>query len=316
MSRRLRAAAPLFVFAASVGVAGAVPATPATPLRVLARSTSTTLAEPAAGREAFPLARENAGLERRLEAALLERGWGDLLERGDLAVSLVDLSRDQVRYAGINDDRMIYAASLPKIAILLGAFDAIERGALQWTPGLRGELVDMIRVSNNAAATSVLDQVGFAAVANAVQQMPHRLYEPQDGGLWVGKAYGRDDYWRRDPVANTSHGATARQAARFFVLLEKGMLVSPQASARMKAILGDPGIHHKFVRGLSDRDGVEIYRKSGTWQDHHCDAALIEDGDRTYVAVGLTRHPDGARILERLIVTLDGLVKAPTTSLD
>ena len=144
--------------------------------------------------------------------------------------------------------------------------------------------------------TSVLDQVGFEAVAEAVRQMPYRLYEPRDGGLWVGKAYGRNDYWRRDPVGNTSHGATARQAARVFVLLQKGMLVSPEASARMKAILGDPGISHKFVRGLRDREGVKIYRKSGTWHDYHSDAALIEDGDRTYVAVGLTRHPDGARI--------------------
>ena len=272
--------------------------------------------EPAAPREAFPLARENADLDRRLESSLRARGWGDLLDRGDLAVSLVDLSDEKVRYAGINDDRMIYAASLPKIAILLGAFDALERGALQWTPGLRGQLVDMIRVSNNAAATSVLNQVGFEAVANAVQQMPHRLYEPEDGGLWVGKAYGRNDYWRRDPVGNTSHGATARQAARFFVLLQKGLLVSPEASARMKAILGDPGINHKFVRGLSDHEGVEIYRKSGTWHDYHCDAALIEDGDRTYVAVGLTRHPNGARILENLIVELDGLVKEPSATLD
>jgi len=300
MSFRLRVAAPIFVFAAAVG---AVSAVPAASIPVRSAEPVPGVPEPAARGEAFPLASENAGLDRRLETALRARGWGNLLDRGDLAVSLVDLSGPRVRYAGINDDRMIYAASLPKIAILLGAFDAIERGALQWTPRLRGQLVDMIRVSNNAAATSVLDQVGFAAVADSVQRMPYRLYEPQDGGLWVGKAYGRDDTWRRDPVGNTSHGATARQAARFFVLLQKGMLVSPQASARMKAILGDPGINHKFVRGLSDREGVEIFRKSGTWHDYHCDAALIEDGDRTYVAVGLTRHPDGARILERLIVT-------------
>ena len=84
------------------------------------------------------------------------------------------------------------------------------------------------------------------------------------------------------------------------------------ANEKMK----NPGISHKFVRGLSGRAGVEIYRKSGTWHEYHCDAALIDDGDRTYVAVGLTRHPDGARILERLIVTLDGLVAEPTAARD
>lgn len=274
------------------------------------------VAGPVARREAFPLERENARLDRRLDAAMQEHGWSDLVARGDLAVALVDLSGPQLRYAGVNDDAMIYAASLPKIAILLGAFDAIEDGDLAWTPQLGTELVDMIRVSSNAAATSVLHRVGFERIASAVQEMPHRLYEPEDGGLWVGKAYGRNDYWRRDPVGNTSHGATARQAARFFVLLQKGMLVSPDASAQMKEILGDPGIRHKFVRGLGDRPGLNIYRKSGTWRDYHADAALVEDNGRTYVAVGLARHADGSRLLEELIVSLDGLVEIPTNTLD
>ncbi len=109
-------------------------------------------------------------------------------------------------------------------------------------------------------------------------------------------------------MANTSHGATARQAARFFVLLDKGMLVSPAASASMKAILSNPGISHKFVRGLSSHDEARVYRKSGTWRDFHADAALVEDGDRKWVAVGLTRHPQGSRMLEELIVVLDELV--------
>jgi beta-lactamase class A len=303
---RFTASTALVGAALAATVAGPAAARPA-PARLIPMTVEPVLA-PAA---AFPLEQENANLDRRLEGALRAQGWGDLLASGSLAVSLVDLSSEQLRYAGINDDTMVYAASLPKIAILLGAFDALERGALTWSPALREELVDMIRVSSNTAATAVLHRVGFAQVAQAVQQQPYRLYEPEDGGLWVGKAYGENDYWRRDPVGNTSHGATARQAARFFVLLEKGMLVSRDASARMKDILGDPGIRHKFVRGLGDREGLEIYRKSGTWRDYHADAALIEDGDRTYVAVGLACHPDGARILERLIVTLDGLVGQP-----
>jgi beta-lactamase class A len=256
----------------------------------------------------FPLDSESPALERSLETALRAQGWGDLVRTGDLAVALVDLSGSSVRYAGVNDDRMVYAASLPKIAILLGAFDALDRGAVQWTPELRGQLTDMIRVSSNSAASAVLDKVGFESVARVVQESPHRFYEPGIGGLWVGKAYGRNDYWRRDPVANTSHGATARQAARFFVLLDKGMLVSPRASARMKEILGNPGISHKFVRGLASHQQATVYRKSGTWRDFHADAALVEDGDRKWVAVGLTRHPEGAQVLEELIVVLDGLV--------
>jgi len=256
----------------------------------------------------YALRTETRELDRALDRLVEEQGLGRLVARGDLAIALVDLSREEPRYAGVNDDRMIYAASLPKIAILLGAFEALDEGLIGDTPALQQQLTEMIRFSSNAAASEVLQRIGFETVAQAVTDPRHGLYEAGIGGLWVGKAYGRNDYWRRDPVAQLSHGATARQAARFFVLLQKGLLVSPEASARMKTILGDPGTRHKFVRGLEARPGARIYRKSGTWRDFHADGALIERDGSTYVAVGLVRSPEGAAILERLIVGLDDLV--------
>jgi len=93
-------------------------------------------------------------------------------------------------------------------------------------------------------------------------------------------------------------------------MLEEGQLISADASLRMKEMLGDPGIHHKFVRGLDARPGATIYRKSGTWRNFHSDAALIERPDATYVAVGLVQSANGSSLLERLIVRLDDLVRA------
>ena len=58
----------------------------------------------------------------------------------------------------------------------------------------------------------------------------------RSGGLWVGKAYGKNSYWRRDPIGQQTHGATARQAARFFVLMQRGQLLSRQSSLAMKEI--------------------------------------------------------------------------------
>ena len=60
----------------------------------------------------------------------------------------------------------------------------------------------------------------------------------------------------------------------------------------MKQTLSQPGIRHKFVKGLESRPGVEMYRKSGTWQDFHADSALVEHGAYKYVIVGLA-HPHG-----------------------
>lgn len=251
-------------------------------------------------------------LQAGLERVIAHIGGRVLAGRGDLGVALVDLSGDHPRFAAINGDSMMYAASLPKIAILLGAFTALEAGTLADTPALQEQLVRMIRVSDNTAASIVLEQVGYERVANTLLGEDLRLYDPRrGGGLWVGKAYGRDEYWERDPVADLSHGATPRQVARFYALLQKGELVSAKASARMKTILGNPGIAHKFVRGLASQPQASLYRKSGTWRDYHADSALIEHGDSVYVAVGLVHDADGEQLLQRLIAGIDALVCPP-----
>ena len=100
----------------------------------------------------------------------------------------------------------------------------------------------------------------------------------------------------------------ARQAARFFVLLDRGLLVSPERSLEMKRILSRPGISHKFVKGLEGFPDVRIYRESGTYQIWHADAALVEHGSRRYVAAALVEDGDGGRLLERLILELDAAV--------
>lgn len=288
----LLAVALLACVPAAVPAAPAGPAAPAAPLAV-------------------SLDRIDGSLQRGLEAAIDRLGARQLVRDGRMAVAVVDLGRSQPRVATINGDRMLYAASLPKIAILAGAFDALEHGTLQDSPELRDEMTRMIRVSDNRAATDVLHRVGFESVAATLQSPDLRLYDERRGGLWVGKAYGQDDYWRRDPIAQLSHGATARQVARFFVLLEQGQLISAQASRQMKQILGNPGIRHKFVRGLEARPGARIYRKSGTWRDFHSDAALVERSDAKYVVVGLVQSPDGSRLLERLAVQVDDLIRRP-----
>jgi beta-lactamase class A len=102
------------------------------------------------------------------------------------------------------------------------------------------------------------------------------------------------------------------EAARFYYLLETGQLVSPEASAKMKEILGEPAIEHKFVAGLAvSRPGSRIYRKSGTWRQWHSDSAIVERNGRRYIAVALAQHPSAGRWLSQLIVGLDDLIFDP-----
>lgn len=271
----------------------------------VAQNSATTLVLPA----------KDAQLQAALAAALREPPFRRLVSLKRLSIALVDLSQPGViRYAGVDDDRMRYAASLPKIGILLGAFDQIQKGQIRYTPALRAKMELMIRRSSNRESTDLIRLVGFHNIASTLRDPRYELYSSKrNGGLWVGRDYGGwIGTWGGDPLHQISHGATARQVARFFVMLDRGALVSQAASAEMKNILGDPAIHHKFVRGLEARQPTSrIFRKSGTWKNWHADAALVERAGKKYVAVALLESPAAKDVLSELIVKLDEIVHGP-----
>ena len=254
-------------------------------------------------------------IDPRLQRALARSVSGLKLGRAvaakRLAVSLVDITDPAFpRLAMINGNEMMYAASLPKIAILLGAFQKIHDGELPLTDTLFRQLNDMIRYSSDSAATEVLDLIGREYLIEVLKLPQYRLYDPaRNGGLWVGKTYAKGVAFKRDPLHNLSHGATAFQVARFYYLLHTGRLVSPTHSVLMKQIMGEPGIHHKFVAGLERaRPDAKVFRKSGTWKDFHCDSAIIERADRRYIAVAMAEDAAGGEWMRELIVAMDDVV--------
>ena len=256
----------------------------------------------------------DAALQAQLERALSRIGLQKAVKKKTLGIALVDITDvDHPRLAAVNGDEMMYAASLPKIAILLGAYESINTGKIKMDERTRETLTNMIRFSSNKAATEMLNRVGMPYLAKVLRSPRYKLYDPEfNGGLWVGKEYGRAKAWKRDPLHNLSHGATAIQVARFYYMLETGNLVSREASREMKAILGDPGIHHKFVKGLenADRDSL-IFRKSGSWRNWHSDSALVERNGHRYIAVALAEDPGAGKWLSRLIVAFDDLIMKP-----
>jgi beta-lactamase class A len=253
----------------------------------------------------------DAELEARVGLALDKLKLRDAVRQKKLAVVLVDISNlKQPKVAAYNGDVMLYAASLPKIAVLLAAFEKIAEGRLKLDKETERQLVDMIRVSSNSAATAMMQKVGKDYIARVLLSPRYRLYDPRhNGGLWVGKDYSKTGIWRRDPLHNLSHGATAMQVARFYYLLATGNLVTPDYSRKMKQILGQPGLYHKFVGALNQvNPAAVLFRKSGTWSTFHSDSVLVERGRRAYIAVALADSPDGDRWLGQIVVALDEIV--------
>jgi len=250
-------------------------------------------------------------LQKGLEQCLISLNLNKAANHKSLSIVLVDITNlSSPRMAYVNPNEMMYAASLPKIAILLGAFERISKGQMTLDAKTREKLIHMIRNSSNHAATEILNQVGKAYLANLLQSPRYRLYDPKkNGGLWVGKEYSKSGVWKRDPLHNLSHGATALQVARFYYMLQTGQLVSPKLSRQMKSILGNPAIKHKFVKGLTSvHPDSHIYRKSGTWKQYHADSAIIEHDGRRYIAVALAKSRRGSSWLSDLIVAMDDLI--------
>lgn len=256
-------------------------------------------------------------LQRALERTVASLGLQGEVQQGRLALSLVDITdASHPRLAMLNGDEMLYAASLPKIGILLGAFVEAERGRLPLDASRLKTMTEMIRVSSNTAANQVLSWVGPQRLLEILQSPAFGLYDAKRfGGLWVGKGYGGEGAFQRDPLHNLSHGATAYQVARFYYLLDNSKLVNPQLTALMKQVMSEPGIHHKFVKGLSQIAGLSLYRKSGTWRDSHADSVLVEGNGHKYIMVGLAHHASGGEWLAQLAPRLHTIVTTPTAQL-
>lgn len=220
------------------------------------------------------------------------------------AVGVLDLRRP--RLAMIHPDRIEYAASVPKIGILLAWFELHPEAAKNLDPQTRHELGLMIKESNNEMATKFSRQMGLKRIQEVLNA--YQLYDTNHGGgIWMGKHYGKGDERIGDPIGNNSHAATVRQLLRFYLLLEQGELVSAEASKTMREIFESPDIPHredKFVKGLAGR-GVQVRRKAGWWEDWFHDTAVVEGPGRRYILVALTHHPKGDDYLMELARAVD-----------
>jgi len=236
--------------------------------------------------------------------------WKELVANKKMSVGVVDLrNMDHIRYGAINGDNMMYAASLPKIAVLLASQDAIAKGELAETDEVKEDMRLMISRSNNEATTRMMDRVGFEKIATVMQDPKYNFYDKEHGGgLWVGKRYAADGYRHGDPLKNISHGASVEQVCRFYYMLTFGQLVSRERSAEMLNIMEKPELHHKFVNTL-DRiaPNARIFRKSGTWSKYHADSVLVwqNDGKRRYILVALIEDEGGEAMMRELVVPVE-----------
>ncbi|HYO79204.1 MAG TPA: serine hydrolase [Thermoanaerobaculia bacterium] len=271
---------------------------------VLFACTSATSTRPFTMNYDTPLDRE---LQQRIEEidARLRAKHGMTTEQA--AVGVLDLERPRV--AMIHPDRIEYAASVPKIGILLAYFHLHPEAATSLDAETQRELGLMVKASSNEMAAKHSRAIGLREIQQILNQ--YGFYDAtRGGGIWVGKHYGPNSERIGDPVADHSHGATIRQLLRFYWLLDRGELVSAAASRKMRELFLSPDIphdDHKFVKALAGPN-VVLLRKWGSWQNWLHDSAIVEAPGRRYAIAALTQHPAGDAYLEDFAREVDAVM--------
>lgn len=257
----------------------------------------------------------NVDLQKSLDLAISKRpDWQALIANNKMAVGVVDMKDlNNIKYAAINGSLMLYAASLPKIAVLLSAMDALEKKEIEDTPALREDMRLMISHSNNEATTRIIDLLGFEKIASVMQDPSYHFYDKDaGGGLWVGKRYASTGPRIPEPLKGISHAATVDQVCRFYYNMAFGQLVSYQRSAEMLQIMEDPDLHHKFVNTIERiAPNARLFRKSGTWSTFHADSILVwGDKNRRYILVALIDDSNGEQIMRQLVIPVEKALKS------
>jgi len=256
---------------------------------------------------------EDKVLQRNLEKFISRnKKYTTLAAQKRLSIGIVDLRNpSKLKYASINGNHMMYAASLPKIAVLLTAMQSVQEGCLNYDRSLQKDLRLMIAKSNNAATTRVIERVGFDKIANVLQDERYNLYDRnKGGGLWVGKKYAKSGKRNPDPIKGLSHAASVDQVCRFYTLLAYNKFVNNEYNAEMMRYLIDPKINHKFVKVLKKTSpGCDLYRKSGSWRNFHSDSVLVfgENGKK-YILVALIEDKGGSSICKNLAKEVENIL--------
>jgi beta-lactamase class A len=268
-----------------------------------------------AGPEWRPLSqRRDKRLQAGLELALKQHAsWRPLMDEGKMAVGLVDLSNPTVpRFAQVNGNTMMYAASLPKLMVLLAAFQGFEDGTLKETSEIHRDLIEMIRRSSNPAASQVIGRIGLRKIEALASDRRYGFYDPPTGGgIWVGGTYSHGGEENPEPITGRLYTATAYQVCRFYYLLAYGRLINPERSGQMLKILAFPDLPGKFVSVLETAvPPNRLYRKSGEVRGFHGDSVLVwAETGRRYILVALIENERGEQILKELVPVAEHVLR-------
>ncbi|WP_199247570.1 serine hydrolase [[Phormidium] sp. ETS-05] len=225
----------------------------------------------------------------------------------DISISLINLKNDTS--AGYLAQKLRYPASVAKFFWLVEAYAQLEAGTIARNGAIERDLSLMIRDSDNAAASRVVDRLtgttsGSALTGASLEDwQQHRWQLTQfflaagfDGIFMSQKNYpipgyvapsGRDEQLQTNPSPPIWNRATTEQTARLMYDLVRGRAVSSNASQEMLDLLtrklpqpNDIMVKSFFSESLQF-DQIKVAHKVGWTRHSRCEVAYIYSIDRS-----------------------------------
>ena len=277
--------------------------------------------------------------ETRNELKPLSERWQTLAaEQPDLKVSAFMLVLDDGRYAQLEPDTALPAASSIKTPILLVTLEELDAGRLSWNEPLQLSktvvgggagwmaskplgtrfpthevATEMIRVSDNTATNLLIERLGGQETLNARFNA-------------LGLSATKVNDWLPDLKGTNS--TSARDLARSIALVDTGEALSIRSRDLFREVMGtsitNTLLPRGLLRGLGGRQGepdnslmVKGYRvlnKTGDIGIAYADAGLIElpDGSRAVAAFlvkGPFNDPRSTELIRKLAAAMAPVLK-------
>lgn len=247
------------------------------------------------------------------------------LTADNLALSVIDLSKpEDLKRADFHGDASFYPASLVKLFFMMAAY---HRGHL--TPEMERALREMIQVSDNDAASFVVDVVTDTTSGPELEDKALSEFLERRRGLnryftslgydvsvflkpWSFGPFGRDLQIMGENKSNRNRVSANAMAALFLAIVQR-RAVSPEASGAMLDLLERPldplRPKENQVRGFLGESlppRARLWSKEGDTSEVRHDAVYVElPNENKFILVVLTR---GAADDQTLLPTIGRLL--------
>jgi Beta-lactamase enzyme family len=207
-----------------------------------------------------------------------------------VGIALVDLTRGQAY--GVAPHRVFRPASVIKLAVMVGAYQAAATMPVKAFERLQPDLRRMITVSDNPSTTRLVRRLGKARINAAMGALglPGIGLQPKPSprGVLVGSR------------------ADAAEVALLLAKLARREVVSRAASEEMLLLLGAQQHRSRIPAGLTAQRGVWVGNKTGTLPGLVHDAGIVIDtpSGLAYTLAIFTEGAPSERAGERLCAAI------------